>query len=219
MRELWRWTIGLIVPVMLVASAQVATVQAAEGPVPEAETVELLLLRQEAVQHELKLDKKEIAAIKKFTHEQHHKAMKAEKLSKSESEQKYADMAKENEDFLKDHLNAQQRQRLMEIAMQRASLLWVTKPSIEKKLNLTDKQKQTVEAEQRKARLATDDALAAKGAEERNRKLKKVTDDSRQSLANLLTKEQKSKWDEMVGAPFDKEFVIEVFEVETVEPK
>lgn len=199
----WKCILCLAASAVLAVSAQ-----AAEGPVPEIGTVELLLLRQESVQQELKIGTQEAAAIRDFTTQQHKKAMKAEKLDEAQRDRQYDQMAEENEAFLKKNLKPAQHERLNQIAMQRAGLLWVTHKSVSAKLSLSDKQKEQAKAEQLKARTETDAALAATG-DERTKKLKELNENSSQRLKKLLTSEQQAKWDELVGQPFKGEFAFE----------
>ena len=170
----------------------------------------MLLLRQESVQQDLKIGKKEAATIKEFTNEQHKKALKVDKLAESEKDSKYDQMAKENEDFLKKTLTSTQNERLRQIAMQRAGLLWLTQPEVVAKLKLTDKQQQQAKSEQLKARDETDKALSASSAKERDKKLNELKETSHERMMKLLNADQQSKWKELVGAPFNGEFVFEV---------
>lgn len=204
MRNDWKCILSLAVTAVMAVS-----VQAAEGLVPELGTVELLLLRQESVQKELKIGSNEATMIRDFTEEQHKKAMSAEKLSKAEQDQKFEQLSKENEAFVKKNLKPEQQDRLIQIAIQRAGLLWVTSPHVAAKLNLTEKQKEQAKIEQKKARTETDEALTANGSAERNKKLKELRDKTRERLTTLLTPEQQEKWKEMIGAPFHGEFVFE----------
>jgi predicted RNA-binding protein with PIN domain len=203
MRHYCKWILSLATGAMLTVTAQ-----AVDKPIAEVEIVELLLLRQHSVQTELKIGKDEAAAIKDFTDAQHKKAVAVHKMAVAEQGPKYDKMATENDDFLKSKLTPTQSQRLRQIAMQRAGLLWVSLPDVAKKLKLSEKQIEQIQAEQKKARKETDDALSAEAAQ-RDKKLKELHDSSNKRLHSILTPEQAAMWKDMVGVPFEGVLLVE----------
>ena len=81
-------------------------------------------------------------------------------------------------------------------------------PEVAKKLNLTDKQKQQIQDDQKMARKEADDALSADAAN-RDKKLKDLHESSHKRLHAILTPEQITQWKEMIGTPFEGAIVIE----------
>ena len=178
---------------------------AAEKLVPEEGAVEVMLLRQKSVRKELKLTDDEAKKIDEFTEKQWTKAREIAKLSEEERDKKFADMTKENERFIDETLTKQQRERLNQITLQLAGLLWVKRAHVASELGLTEEQKQLAPRLQKEARTEVEEALQATSAEERKEKMRELRETSRKRLMSLLTEKQKAKWREMTGAPFQGE--------------
>jgi len=111
-------------------------------------------------------------------------------------------MMKENEEFLAANLSAEQKKRLEQISMQTAGLLWITRPSIAKELKLTDEQKQKATQMQQEAHKKFREAVHAKTNELRKEKLAALNQASQEELMKLLTNDQKTRYQELAGAPF-----------------
>src|SRR5689334_14308812 len=67
--------------------------------------IEVVLLRHKAIRDDLKLDDKTSHKIRDFSAKQWKKAQKVHELSKDKAEEKWNEMAKENETFLKETLS------------------------------------------------------------------------------------------------------------------
>src|SRR5579871_6409932 len=87
---------------------------AASKAVAEEGAVELVLLRQQSVQKELKLSEAEVEKIHKFAAEQWEKAQKISKQSEPEQDKEFDKLAKENEKFVEKTLTKAQQKRLQE---------------------------------------------------------------------------------------------------------
>ena len=173
-----------------------------EKMVPEEGAVQVMLLRQKSVREELKLTDDEARKIDDFTHRQHRKALQADKRDKAERERAYEQLRQENERFLDQTLEPQERKRLQEITLQMAGLLWVTNPDIASKLNLTDEQKQRAKLLQREARREAEELIHTHTGSARQEKFRELRETSRKRLMELLTDDQEVIWKQLTGAPF-----------------
>jgi Spy/CpxP family protein refolding chaperone len=171
--------------------------------VPEEGAVEIMLLRQESVQQDLKLTPTEAERIRVFASQQWKKAQEIDRLGADERRQRFTAMTRENEQFLGGVLQPEQRKRLNQIALQVAGLLWVTRPGVADELRLTEDQKAKARQLQETARREMRDLLETTTRENRSEKLKELRATSRKRLMDLLTDEQEAKWKEMTGPRFE----------------
>lgn len=167
------------------------------------DTVEVMLLRQKSVQHELKIDADEGKKIHAFVSKQWHKAQELAKADKEEREKKFDAMAKENEKFLDECLKPDQRKRLKQIAMQRAGLLWIARSDVATELGLNADQKEKVKALHKEAHKEAMEILRShEGKPIQREKLHEMRMKDRKRLMSILTADQKTKWKEMIGDEF-----------------
>ncbi len=211
MRNFRMWALAMAALTLWVTTAQPAN-KDEEKLVPEEGAVRVKLLRQKSVQYDLKLTADEAKKIQDFTLQQWKKAQSFEDLSPEESRQKYTELSKENEWFLNEILEPAERQRLNQITLQVAGLLWVTRPEIASELKLTDEQKAQARQLQKKARREMQDVIYSDTRGDRNEKLRQLRKTSRHRLLDLLTDEQEAKWKEMAGAPFHGRLHFEIDE-------
>lgn len=169
--------------------------------VPEEGAIEIILLRQDAVRQDLQLTAEEAKKIDEFCDKQWTKAQEISELNESERDKKFAEMTKENERFISETLTKEQRKRLDEIMLQVAGLLWVTRPEVASRLELTAEQKKKAETMQQIARDETEQLLHATKDEQKDAKLRELRQTSRERLMTLLTDSQKTKWRQMTGQP------------------
>ena len=200
MRTFSKWALALVIPAISVGTAWAAEEEA--QMVPEGTTIQLLLLRQKAVRHDIGLTRDHTSKIFEFTAKQYDAAKEAMKLSEDERKQKFEEMKKENEQFLKTTLTADQRKRLNQVTLQVAGLLWLTRPEMIKDLNLTDEQQQKAKELREQTRKEAREVLSSSERQERNEKFAKLRQDTRKKLHELLTDDQRAKWKELVGRPF-----------------
>jgi hypothetical protein len=198
-----KWVVAL-----LVVAVCGATVRPAEPDVPEGTVVKLLLLRQKSVQKELDLGADVVKKIMDFTHAESEAARKAAGMPEAARKEAFEKLARANDKFLTDTLNAKQSKRLDQITMQFTALTQLTKPEIAKELKLTDDQVKKFKEMQTDARKALAELFESKEAG-KSQKLAKLHQESRTKILAVLTDEQKTKVREMVGAPFEGEIVIE----------
>lgn len=203
MRMSPKWILVLAALAMGITPARAT---AKEGIVPEEGAVDLMLLRQESVQQDLRLNAAEIQKIHDFVSGQWKKAQAINDLSSDQRRQKFEGLERENKQFLDQALQPAQRKRLNQIALQVAGLLCVTRPDVAAQLGLTEEQKQKAHQLQQTARKEMQELLDSPSREGRKEKLQELRKTSRDRLMELLTDEQEVKWKEMTGPRFEGRF-------------
>ncbi|MGH7136626.1 MAG: hypothetical protein ACREHD_12865 [Pirellulales bacterium] len=136
-----------------------------------------------------------------FASGQWKKAQELSKLDEKARDREFMAMTKDNERFIAETLTKDQRKRLDEILLQVAGLLWVTRPEIAKKLDLTEEQKKKAAQLQKEARQEMEELIHSTSDAKKDEELAELRQTSRQRLQSLLTDKQKSKWKEMSGEP------------------
>ncbi len=191
---------------MSAVAAMAAPVYAAQKMmIPQESTIEIMLLRQKSVRHELKISDAEAKKIHDYAAQQWQKAQQVSTLSQKEQDERFDAMQKENERFIEQTLTKEQQKRLNEITLQVAGLLYSTRHDIADRLRLTEAQKQRMKKYQEQARHELEEALEAKDAKERHAKLAELHKTNRDRLYDVLTPEQETTWKQMTGAPFNGE--------------
>lgn len=203
MRMSPKWILVLAALAMGIAPARAT---AKEGFVPEEGAIDLVLLRQESVQQELRLNAAETQKIHDFVSVQWKKAQAINDLSPDQRNPKFQELERENQRFLDQTLQPAQRKRLRQIALQAAGLLCVTRPDVATELNLTEEQKQKARQLQQLARKEIQELLDSPSREGRKEKLQELRMTSRNRLMELLTDQQEVKWKEMTGPRFEGRF-------------
>jgi hypothetical protein len=199
MRIGWFGVLTLAVSTALSASAQQVT---EKDLVPEEGAAQVMLLRQRSVRDELKLSHTEAKAIHEFNIRQWKKARSYDDLPAAERDRKFDDLTRENEQFLRDTLTAEQRKRLDEITLQVAGLLWVTTPRVASDLGLTTEQKERARKYQEEARREMREIVHDRHRRDRDAKFNELRATSRKRLVELLTDDQETRWKQMTGEPF-----------------
>ena len=203
MRTVMKWAVAL-----LVVAVCGATARAAEPDVPEGTVVKLLLLRQKSVQKDLALGADVVKKITDFTNAQAEAARKAAGMPEAARKEAFEKLAKQNDKFLADTLNAKQSKRLDQIEMQFTALTQLLKPEMIKELKLSDDQVKKFKEMQPEARKALAEVLGSKDAG-KSQKFAKLQQETRTKILAVLTDEQKAKVRDMAGPPFMGEIVIE----------
>lgn len=174
----------------------------ADKMVPQEGALEVMLLRQQSVQKELKLTPDEVEKVHKYCAQQWEKAQKASKLSEKEQDQEFTKMAKENERFVDATLTKEQAKRLHQITLQTAGLLCVTRQEVATKLKLTEEQKKRLPQFHKEAHHEVEELIHVTKKEEKRERLRELRETNRKRLLELLTDEQEVAWNKMIGEPF-----------------
>jgi hypothetical protein len=188
--------------------AWTAPVDAAGKAIPEEGAIEVMLLRQQSVQKELKLSDDEIEKIHNYCAKQWEKAQEVSKLSEKEQEKKFTEMTKENEHFVATTLTKEQAKRLHQITLQVAGLLCLSRNDIASKLKLTEAQKKELPKIHIEARQEVEDLIHATSKQQKREKLSEIRKINNKRLMELLTDEQEVAWKEMIGEPFKGDIAI-----------
>lgn len=191
---------------MSAVAAMAAPVYSAQKMmIPQESTIEIMLLRQQSVRHELKISDAEAKKIHDYAAQQWKKAQQVSTLSQKEQDERFDAMQKENERFIEQTLTKEQQKRLNQITLQVAGLLYSTRPDIAAQLKLTEEQKQRMKKYQEQARHELEEALEAKEAKQRHARLSELHKTNRDRLYEVLTDHQEVTWKQMTGAPFNGE--------------
>jgi hypothetical protein len=172
-----------------------------------------MLIGNESVQKELKLDDAQVSKAKEVAEKIGEKMRTAREetkdLDQEERKTKMTELNKEiNESTLKvvgEFLKPEQVKRLKEISCQTRGMQAFADPEIAKKLNITDAQKDEIKT-------ISDDANASirelfpELQNDREGTMKKITEQRKEALGKIVAKlndEQQKTWKEMIGAPFE----------------
>lgn len=188
--------------VLVVCAAVARPADNEESVIAREDAIEVILLRQPAVQQDLRITEGERKKIDEFATKQWQKVKQMKDLSEAERTRRFEAMAKENQQFLKSTLKPEQQKRLNQITMQVAGLLCVMRADVAAELNLSAEQKQKIKAAHKEAEKDAKEALRS-GGEVRDEKFNELRMKSRQKLLSILTDAQKTKWKEMAGQKFD----------------
>ncbi|MBI3862347.1 MAG: hypothetical protein HY290_10675 [Planctomycetia bacterium] len=194
-------------PMVLVVAWGVPGYSAEKGVmIPEEDTLEIMLLRQKSVRTELKVTDEVAKRVDEYAAQQWKKAKEVSELPEKEQHTKFGAMAKENQQFLEKNLTKAQRERLDQIVLQVAGLLYVTRHEHADKLKLTADQKQKAKDLQKQARAEMEKLIEAKDAKDRHKEIVALWEVNHGRLEKLLTDSQRATWKQMLGAEFKGEF-------------
>ncbi len=172
-----------------------------------------MLIGNESVQKELKLDDTQVTKAKEVADKNREKMMAAREQSKEldqdERRKKMTELNKEvTESTLKavgEFLKPEQVTRLKQISCQTRGANAFSDHEIATKLNITDAQKEEIKS-------IVDDSNAAMRElfqgfqDDREGTMKKIAEHRKEALSKVVAKlndEQQKTWKEMIGAPFE----------------
>jgi hypothetical protein len=175
-----------------------------------------MLIGNESVQKELKLDDSQVAKAKEVADKNREKMTAAREelqgLDQDERRTKMTALNKEiNESTLKavgEFLKPEQVTRLKQVSYQTMGAMAFADPEIAKKLNITDAQKDEIKTINDEANEARRE-LAQGFQDDREGTMKKMTELRKETVGKIVAKlndEQKKTWKEMIGDPFEVKF-------------
>lgn len=173
-----------------------------EKVIAREDAIEVMLAGQKSVQEDLRMTPDQAQKIHDFAAKQWKKMKDMKNLGKDEQDRGFKAMAKDNYDFLKGTLSPSQCQRLNQIAMQQAGLLWVMRSDVASQLNLTNEQKDKIHELHREAHKEAVDALRTNNGAVEDQKFRDMRQANRKRLMSVLSEQQQTKWKEMCGTPF-----------------
>jgi Spy/CpxP family protein refolding chaperone len=172
-----------------------------------------MLLSNESVQKELKLEDQQVEKAKELGEKAREKMTAArssfEGLDQEERRTKMTELMREvNESTMKsagEFLKPEQVTRLKQISYQQRGATAFNDPEVQKKLNITDSQKTDIHAivQESQTEMRT---IFQENQDDREAMMKKITEHRKQTLAKVeakLNDEQQKSWKEMLGSPFE----------------
>ncbi|HEX4611661.1 MAG TPA: hypothetical protein VH092_25925 [Urbifossiella sp.] len=195
----WGLALGLLGVAVGGARSQVSEkIVAGEG------AVQLMLLRQHSVQDELKLSKDQTQKVDEFAakqwkaaHEAHHHP------DADKGKARFEELGRENKTFVSGLLKADQQQRLDQISMQVAGVLWALDPKVSADIQLTADQKEKLKVLHKQAHKEVETVLHDGNKETRHARLEDLGKTHGKQLLEVLTPDQKTKWEAMAGPKFN----------------
>jgi hypothetical protein len=171
------------------------------------------LLQNPGVQKELKLSEEQIEKVNKIGQEMRAKMKEAfagfQDLSQEERREKMQEfqktMAAENKKALGEiGLNEEQSKRLKQIELQTRGYMVYADPEVQKTLGFTDEQKEKLKTIGGEVAKEMQQAREDAGGDFRamQEKMTAIRKEATTKVQAVLTDEQKAKWKEMTGAPF-----------------
>jgi hypothetical protein len=175
-----------------------------------------MLIGNESVQKELKLDDKQVEKAKEVADKNREKMTAArEELQNLEQEERRTKMqalGKEmNESTLKaigEFLKPEQIARLHQLSFQARGAMAFSDPEVAKKLSLTDTQKTDIQTIVQDS-MEQMNTIRQENQDDREAMMKKMTELRKEILTKVTAKlndEQQKTWKELIGAPFEIKF-------------
>jgi hypothetical protein len=175
-----------------------------------------MLIGNESVQKELKLDDKQAEKAKELADNNREKMSKArdefQNLDQAERREKFQALAKEMNEATKkaigEFLKTEQITRLHQISNQVRGAIAFSDPEVAKKLGLTDTQKSDIQAIIQDS-MEQGNTIRQENSDDREAMMKKFTELRKETLAKATAKlndEQQKTWKELIGSPFEIKF-------------
>ena len=165
----------------------------------------LMLLGQKSVQEELKLTEDQIQKVQAAAEKQRESFQGFRDLSDEERGKKFQEMAKENEKFVADTLKPDQAKRLNQISLQQQGGRAFADDKLAKDLSLTDDQKGKIKDILEDTGSQIRELFQGGFSDEARTKMRELNNAATEKIVGLLTADQKTKYQEMTGAPFKGE--------------
>jgi len=175
-----------------------------------------MLLGNESVQKELKLDDKQIEKAKELADKTGEEMRdKFQELQGLDQEERRAKMQEINREISSSSLKAageflkpEQIARLKQIAYQVRGSQAFNDPEVAKKLNLTDAQKNDIQSIQQES-FQEMRTIFQENQDDPEARMKKMNELRKQTLSKVLSKlnaEQRKTWKELLGSPFEVKY-------------
>jgi hypothetical protein len=175
-----------------------------------------MLIGNESVQKELKLDDSQVTKAKEVADKNREKMTAAreelQNLDQAERRTKMQELTKEwNQSTLKavgEFLKPEQIARLHQVSYQAQGAMAFSDPEVAKKLSLTDAQKSEIETIVTDSRAEMREIFQSAG-DDREAAMKKLAEHRKETLAKVTAKlndEQQKTWKDLIGSPFEVVF-------------
>jgi hypothetical protein len=168
---------------------------------------DLQLLAQPKVQEELGLDPAQVKTVERIWEQRHDRFRGLPTLGPDDWQARFAELAAQQQ-VLGDLLTPDQARRLRQLAFQQLGIDAFNDAEVARTLALTEEQQEKIRALQDQARRSfwghrtEDHPEQRRKTDEQRFKWEETWRATRQHVLNLLTDEQKSRWHELTGTPF-----------------
>jgi len=210
MKKLSQWVLALVViaGIASVCEAQQGRQGRQRGGRGFGGSNSVNLLTQKSVQEDLKLSEDQVSQIQQLLEKQRASFGELRNLDREERRTRLEEQTKANQTAINNILNETQRTRLEQISLQLRGPQGLASDDIAAKLQLTDAQKQEINAINEDSRREMRELFQGgrDGDREAARtKLAELREFTNEKLLAVLTDAQRAKWDELTGAPFKGE--------------
>jgi len=163
------------------------------------------LLTNKSVQEELKMTEDQVTKAKEFGDKQREamKGLFGQDVTPEERKEKMAELNKQAEQFAKDTLKEDQTKRLKQIQLQVGGVM---SPQAQQELGVSDDQKEKFREIGTQMREQMKELFSGGGGfndPETQKKVAALRKESSEKAIGVLTAEQKKKWEELTGKPFE----------------
>jgi Spy/CpxP family protein refolding chaperone len=166
-----------------------------------------MLLANPGVQKELKLTEEQRGKVETWAREQREKMMGLRDASPEERRELMTKMESDTKKAIAEFLKPEQSKRLDQIRIQNMGLAAFEDETVDSALKITDDQKDKIRSIQQDGMAAMRELF--QGGGDRAGMMQKITE-MRKDMFNkavaLLTSEQKTAWNEVIGEPFEVTF-------------
>lgn len=175
----------------------------------------MMLLRDKGIQAELKLSEEQVTNLRALMEKQGEEMRAAREGGgdPQEMREKMMEMGRKYQEEANKILNEEQQKRLKQLGLQAAQKMggWsalAMNPEVGKALELTDEQKEALQAAQEEMRGAMREAFQGGGGdrEEMRKKMEEMRKGMNEKIEKLMTDAQKAKLKELMGEPYKGEF-------------
>jgi len=167
----------------------------------------LMLLGQESVQKELKLNDEQVKKLDELRQKSREKFQEIFGGDEAERPKKMQELNEENRKAITALLSPEQSKRLKEITYQQRGGSALADPEVAKALNLSEEQQQKVKTINEETNAAMRELFTPGQApdEDARNKMNDLRKSSGEKLLALLSADQKTKWTELQGESFKGE--------------
>jgi|GEM_PF-270172 len=164
-----------------------------------------MLLGQKSVQEDLKLSAEQVKQVEEFAAKQREGGAGLRDASREERMKRFTESREAGQKAVDTILNEEQRGRLKQISLQLAGPGAFASPEVTEKLAFTDEQKKSIEEIQSAQREEMRSLMQGADGDRAGafRKMQAARQATEEKLKGLLTDEQKTKWEELVGKKFE----------------
>lgn len=180
-------------------------------PLPQGSAT-LALLKQIPIQKDLQLSSEQNKKLRSFIAKEQKDQQSLVRIMPPFRKQKADELTQATEESLQEVLTQEQSSRLTQIALQKKGAVALFDSEIVSALKITDEQQGTLKAIQQESSkdmakfqpIFTNPQYYQARMPDLKKRWEKLQKDTQERLLNVLTVEQRSQWQEMIGKPFPR---------------